>query len=265
MVDDGETRVKGTYGHILVSMKSIAAAVLLVACVATPVRAQQSVSIAFDNGRVTVVARNAPVRVILAEWARLGGATVVNGDRVAGPPVTLELTAVPERQALDIILRNVAGYMLAPRRAGSEAVSAFDRIQILPTSVAPNVPTPSARRVVAVPRTVLQPPVARQRPGQPNPAFAGPGSQNPGLEPAEALVPGGGNPAVPRPNNPLRPFLPQPVVPEPEGVVIGNAGEQPGTLPQGVAPTRANPIGIPLGSSNRPGVIAPVPQPQQEQ
>ena len=52
--------------------------------------------------------------------------------RVAGAPVTLELTDVPERQALDIVLRSVAGYMLAPRRAGSPGASTFDRIMILP-------------------------------------------------------------------------------------------------------------------------------------
>ena len=111
---------------------------------ALPADAQQPVTLQFNAGQVTLSAQNAPVRAILAEWARLGGATVVNGDRVAGPPVTLELTDVPERQALDVILRGVAGYMLAPRRAGSMGASAFDRIMILPTSVAPRNPPPAA-------------------------------------------------------------------------------------------------------------------------
>ena len=87
-------------GVILVS------ALLLISAV--PADAQQPVSVQFRAGRVTLVARNAPIRTILAEWARLGGATVVNGERVAGAPVTLELTDVPERQALDVILRGVA-------------------------------------------------------------------------------------------------------------------------------------------------------------
>ena len=86
------------------------------------------------------------MRAILQEWARLGGATIVNGDRVTGPPVTLELTGVPERQALDIVLRSVAGYIVAPRPVGSQGVSAFDRIMILPTSVAPRAPAPAGRR-----------------------------------------------------------------------------------------------------------------------
>ena len=42
---------------------------------------------------------------------------------------------MPERQALDIILRNVAGYMAAPRLASSTpGASGYDRILILPTS-----------------------------------------------------------------------------------------------------------------------------------
>ena len=105
-----------------------------------------AVTLQFNDGQVTLSAQNAPVRAILAEWARLGGATIVNGDRVAGPPVTLELTGVPERQALDVVLRSVAGYMVAPRRAGSQGASAFDRIMILPTSTAPRAPRAGRRR-----------------------------------------------------------------------------------------------------------------------
>ena len=106
-------------------------------------QAQQSVRLEFNDGKVTLSARDAPLRAILGEWARLGGATVVNGDRVVGQPVTLELTAVPERQALDVLLRGVSGYMIAPRRAGSSGASMFDRILILPTSSPPSNPAPA--------------------------------------------------------------------------------------------------------------------------
>src|SRR5581483_12296333 len=116
-----------------------AAVVCLLVLFAGEARAQQAVRLEFKDGRVTLHAQNAPVRAILAEWARLGGATIVNGDRVTGAPVTLELVAVPERQALDTILRSVAAYMLAPRRAGTTGVSMFDRILILPTSNPPRV------------------------------------------------------------------------------------------------------------------------------
>ena len=46
----------------------------------------------------------------------MGGATIVNGNNVVGP-LTLELVGVPEQQTLDIILRDAAGYVLAPRRS----------------------------------------------------------------------------------------------------------------------------------------------------
>jgi hypothetical protein len=109
---------------------------------------------------VSLRAQNAPIRTILAEWARLGGATIVNGERVAGAPVTLELTDVPERNALDIVLRGVAGYMLGPRRAGTVGPSEFDRIMILPSSVAPRTPPPTAAAQPrpAIPRAVIRPP-----------------------------------------------------------------------------------------------------------
>ena len=48
--------------------------------------AQQSVKLQFDTDLVTLNAQNGPVRAILAEWARLGGATIVNGDRVVATP-----------------------------------------------------------------------------------------------------------------------------------------------------------------------------------
>src|SRR6266545_4432696 len=101
------------------SFRALAAVVLLSAVCAVPASAQQPIKLEFKDGRVSLNAQNAPVRAILSEWARLGGSIIVNGDRVAGAPVTLEFVAVPERQALDTLLRSVAAYMLAPRRAGS--------------------------------------------------------------------------------------------------------------------------------------------------
>src|SRR5258705_13992364 len=92
----------------------LALSLALIGC-ATFVRAQQPLRLQIGEGRVTLHAQNVPIRTILAEWARLGGATVINGDRVAGAPLTLDLEGVPEREALDIVLRGVSGYMLAAR------------------------------------------------------------------------------------------------------------------------------------------------------
>jgi hypothetical protein len=251
---------------------TLAVAFLLVALAAP---GQQPVQLQFQEGRVTLRAQNAPVRAILAEWARLGGATIVNGDRVTGPPLTLELSGVPERQALDIVLRAVAGYMLAPRRAGASGASAFDRILILPTSVAPQNPSPAPAAGGARPRVLPRPPVAA-RPLQAPPApapDAGPADEQADVEEDDPEV--GAPPTsmvgVPAPTPPrafpgplVRPPVMSPPVPGGPELVP----EQPD--PQNAQPTTpavtttpSNPFGIPAGSSSTPGVIAPAPRPQQ--
>jgi len=234
-------------GVILVS------ALLLVSAV--PADAQQPVSVQFRAGRVTLVARNAPIRAILAEWARLGGATVVNGERVAGAPVTLELTDVPERQALDVILRGVAGYMLAPRRAGSVGASTFDRIMILPTSVAPRNPPPVA--------------AAGARPGVPRPALIRPRPPEVALDVPVEVEDGVESDAVVTPpvNPSLTPRVPPIVRPLPgaESTQDEAESDNPGApAPGTVTTTPSNPFGMPPGSSTTPGVISPVPRPQQQ-
>jgi hypothetical protein len=110
----------------------------LLAALAAPVYAQQTLKLEIHDGRVNLDAAAVPARQILTEWARVGGTKVVGGDKVTGGLLTLRLVNMPERQALDIILRNVAGYMAAPRLASSmPGASSYDRILILPTSSAP--------------------------------------------------------------------------------------------------------------------------------
>jgi hypothetical protein len=116
-----------------------ACAIALLGC-ATAASAQ-TVSLQFDNGRVSLNAQNAPLRTILAEWSRLGGTRFVNSDRIGGAPVTLELTAVTERQALEILLRSVAGYVVT-QREGAGGLSRLGGVVILPTSVAARAPAP---------------------------------------------------------------------------------------------------------------------------
>ena len=216
-------------------------------------QAQQQVRLEFDDGRVTLSARDASLRAILAEWARLGGATFVNGDRVVGQQLTLELTAVPERQALDILLRGVSGYMIAPRRAGSSGVSMFDRILILPTSTPPSNPGPA----VAARPGPQRPPIL-PRPPQP---VAPPGDveqdepestdeQDAGATGLQQRL---GDPRV-RPPIQVRP--PDSDTTEPEET------EQPNDDAPAVKPTPSNPFGVPAGSSATPGFTA---QPQGQQ
>ena len=50
------------------------------------------------------------------------------------PPISLELTNVPEAQALDILLRTVSGYLAAPRAVAVPTHRMYDRILVLPAS-----------------------------------------------------------------------------------------------------------------------------------
>jgi len=115
-------------------------AVALVA-VAGPALAGE-VKVSFSSGRVTIVAIDASPRQILAEWARQGQVRITNLDRLSGGPINLQMTNVPEAQALETLLRGTAGYVAAPRVEGVVAASSYDRIMLMP-GVAP--PLPAAR------------------------------------------------------------------------------------------------------------------------
>jgi hypothetical protein len=133
----------------------------------------QNLKVEFHDGRVSVEATSVPVRTILTEWGKVGGTKIVGADRITGAPITVKLINVTEAQALETILRSVAGYMAAPRNTGVGA-STYDRILVMATTSAP-------------------PPVANARPAQqqPSTAFAGtqrfvPPRQRPeATEPAE--------------------------------------------------------------------------------
>ena len=128
---------------------------LALTCVLAAPAAAQQLTVAFNEGLVTIDANSVPVRTILNEWAKKGGTKVVGVERVTGAPLTVKLVDVPEAKALEVILRSVAGYMAAPRSAGP-GPSMYDRILVMATS---STPAPS--------------PAARPTPPQPNPAFNG--------------------------------------------------------------------------------------------
>ena len=77
--------------------------------------ASADVQITMRDGRVSVIAKDATLRQILAEWAKVGQTKILNADRVPGAPLTLQLNNVPETQALDTLLRTVSGYVASPR------------------------------------------------------------------------------------------------------------------------------------------------------
>jgi len=202
--------------------------------------AGQSVKLSFHGGKVDLSAENATVRAILTEWGRIGGTRVVNADRVAGPPITVEFKDAYEQHALESLLRGVAGYMVGQRVApGAPASSGFDRIVILATSTAPR-PAP------------VTPAVSRPPGPQPLRRLPVPVEQDQDdsgdNEPNAAVAAAG-----PRPETPadLRRRLGQLL--EADADTDDNADEPP------PAPAvQANPFGVTTGAA-RPGVITPVP------
>jgi hypothetical protein len=223
-----------------------------IAAAQTPLRLQ------IDGGLVTLHAQNVPVGTILSEWSRVGGAKIVGGDRIAGAPLTLDLEGVPERQALDIVLRGVSGYMLAARDAGGTGASMYDRIMILPTSAAPRNPPPAAAAVPVfqgAPGGIVRPVFPRQDDRAENEDDIAP------INPVIDGVPLGRPGAMPRPVG--MPVAAPVFIPP---VTINPDDDQPQLPPQppaGVMPTPGNPFGLPAGSSGRPGMIMPVPTPPQ--
>src|SRR5262245_14718478 len=111
------------------------------AWVLTASTAFAEVKVSMQDGRVSIVARDATLRQILTEWAKVGQTKIVNVERIPGGPMTIELTNMPEQQALDLLLRSVSGYMTAPRAVADTHLSQFDRVVVMPTSVAPRPAT----------------------------------------------------------------------------------------------------------------------------
>lgn len=194
----------------------------------------QQVRLEFKDGAVTLRAENAPLRAILAEWSKRGGTQIVNGDRVTGSPVTLELANVPERQALDVLLRGVAGFMIGRREGApvmTEGRSIFDRIHILPTAAPPRA-TASAQPPRAP--AVLRPPVP-----------ADDVAVEPGI--IDGDIPDESDPAAARVPPPLR-------TPPPRSFEDPDVDD----VPEPGAATRGNPFGAVTGTV-RPGIITPPP------
>jgi len=169
------------------------------------------------DGRVTLIADSVPARQILEKWGVVGDATIVNADKLTGPPLTLRLEDVPEREALGIVLRSAAGYMAAPRRPGDEGASRFGQILVLAASKAPPAP---ARSMSAPAPAPFAPPATGDDVYEPDsPPPDDPGGVPQQLQPYPGPFPG----TVPQPQEevPARPqtsprpgFLPTPAQPQ---------------------------------------------------
>jgi hypothetical protein len=196
-----------------------------------------------QNGRVTIIADNIPLRQILQEWVRLGQTKIVNADKMNGPAVTLQLVDMPEKDALDILLRSASGYIAAPRPVVVADASMYDRITIMATSR-----PPTAVASGPIPPTFQRPP---QPVDEEEPISVTP---NPGQNPVVGAYPG-------MPAGTLPPGVQPQYVP--------GYGTQPAAAQQPVL--QAQP-GMPPApqTSPRPGMLPPptpagVPNPYQTQ
>jgi hypothetical protein len=98
--------------------KLIGRAVLAATLAMCAADASAEVRVSMRNSHVSVVAKDATLRQILAEWARAGQTRIVNGEQVAGGPISIELTDMPRTPGAGHLLRSVGGYLAArvPRR-----------------------------------------------------------------------------------------------------------------------------------------------------
>lgn len=233
-------------------MKRLVLAIVLLSFSATPLMAA-GLEVSIQDGLVSIDAQDVTIRQILTEWARVGKTRIINVERIAGGPITLKLENVPEKQALDIILRSIPGYMAVPRTTFVADASMYDSILIMPTTTA----------------------VAAQRPQPPPPGFPGsptftqlrqgpsapltpgvlpesPNAQDPADDPAIAAAAAAGLVPIPAPNPGATAISMAPLMPP------GGANQpQPAQPAPGIgAPT--NPWNIPAGTA-QPSLAPPAP------
>jgi hypothetical protein len=164
-------------------MKRLLFALLLLSWLASPSWAG-GLTLSLRDGLVSLDAQDVTVGQILTEWARVGKTRIINVERITGGPITLKLEDVPERQALDVVLRSIPGYVAVPRATPVADASLYDRILIMATTT-----------VVAAPR-----------PQQPAPGFSG--LPVPGFPGMYGGAPGGANITQLRPPSPSAPLSP---------------------------------------------------------
>jgi hypothetical protein len=226
------------------------AAALVTVALAAPCWAGE-VKIEIRGGLVTLSAKDASVREVLNEWSRVGQTRIVNAERVPGGLLNLELNGVPEAKALDIVLRSVAGYVAAPRRASTPAAeSRFDRIVIMA------IARPAGGGSAPTSTVSTPPPANFQRgrvggyPPQPQaqPSLMVDDQDEPVQPEPQPVPPMTGSPSAPQPGMPTAP----PGLP----VAPGQAPPQATPFPPGQQPNSP--------AATRPGVMTPPVTPVQK-
>jgi len=212
------------------------------------------VQLTMQDGKVTIVAKDATLRQIMTEWARIGQTKVVNVERIPGGPMTIQLTNVPEDQALAILMRPLSGYVAAPRPTLGPNQSRFDRILVMPTLAA-------ARQVTT--------PTASAPPPPQSPVFQAAAPVLPSPQPAEEDDDPAGAERAAATRGPIFTTFPQPQVVNPgsPAVPAGAAPtfmNNPAQAPQQPPPQQGaqTPSGVPTAPAGVavPGMMVPVPQ-----
>jgi len=202
-----------------------------------------------QNGRVTLIAQDVPLRQILDEWSRVGKTEIVNADKLTGPSMTLHMIDVPERQVLDILFKAATGYLVTPRLTADAGLSQYHKILVMVPSGPPAATTAGNRPVVNAPNGGLSNPM----PGMNMPNSNGE-DENPNLNPAFG-TPAGARPPETMFNyaNPLQLQQQQQQMaqPDPGGMAVpGMTAGVPGAAGAGAA-----------GGATRPGVVVQPPAP----
>ena len=211
----------------MLSMKAVALTVVV--WLAAGSFAFADVRLSFSDGHVSIVAKDATVGQILTEWAKIGQTKVVNVERMPRAPLSIELENVSEERALEVMFRELSGYMAAPRAIAIPNASRFDRIIVVPASSArPGSAAPPAAKVSA---SVYQAPAPPQQPS----AYQAPASpQQSSAYQASA--------------SPQQPAAFEP--PPPADDTANDAGDEPASATVGVA-ISTQPSGGPVGNTQR--------------
>jgi|SRR5215831_20237608 len=212
------------------------------AAVAVPASAGE-LKLTMQDGRVTLIADNVPVRQILQEWERVGQAKIVNVEKVTGPNLTLQLINSPERDALDIILRSANGYIAAPRTTAVAGAAVYDRITVFvsvnraPAQVASSAPPPTFQRPPQPDDS--DEPINVQMPPQP---MVYPNQQ---MQPMPGMMPAPG--VQPQPQQQQQQLSQPGMSPMPGPMVVPRPGAMPQPMPQSTMPNPYQPIQRPGG------------------
>lgn len=111
-------------------MKRILTAVALVLAGSVNAAAQEdNVRIAFDSGRVYLVAEALASDVLLA-WARAGNTEIAGADLLADEKLSVAVKWIPESEALALILGEKYGYAGSPKTEPVDGTSQYAVLRI---------------------------------------------------------------------------------------------------------------------------------------